>query len=94
LAARGLTIGSKKLPIKEDFTYSIHATIVNKNPLPGETGEYKPIFNQQSGELIQDYALITVRPGVSDAYRIMTLSGILSEGTQAGRRIRDKKRKS
>jgi len=73
----------EKLPIKEDFTYSVRATIVNNNPLPGEEREYAPVFNQQTGDLIQDYALITVRPGVSDAYRFMALSGILSEGTQA-----------
>jgi hypothetical protein len=73
----------EKLPIKEAFTYSVHATILNNDPQPGEAREYKPVFNQQTGELVQDYALITVRPGVSDAYRIMTLSGILSEGTQA-----------
>ena len=73
----------EKLPIKEDFTYSVHATILNNAPQTGEAREYRPVFNQQTGELVQDYALITVRPGVSDAYRIMTLSGILSEGTQA-----------
>lgn len=73
----------EKLPIKEDFTYSINATIENNNPMPGEEREYKPKFNEQTGQVEEDYALITVKPGVTDEHRLMILAGILSEGTQA-----------
>lgn len=73
----------EKLPIKEDFTYSINATIENNNPLPGEEREYKPKFNSITGEVEEDYALITVKPGVTDEHRLMILAGVLSEGTQA-----------
>lgn len=72
----------EKLPIKEDFSYTVNATIENHNPLPGEDREYRPRFNQQTDELEEDYALITVKPGVTDDYRLMILSGLLSEGTQ------------
>ncbi len=74
---------SWKLPIKEDFTYSVNATIVNDNPEPGEEHEYRPRFNERTGELIEDYGLITVKPGVTDETTLMILAGIKSEGTQA-----------
>ena len=56
---------SGKLPIKEDFTYSVNATIVNDKPEPGEK-KYRPRFNERTGDLIEDYGLITVKPGVTD----------------------------
>jgi len=73
---------SGKLPIREDFTYSVNATIVNDNPMPGEEHEYRPRFNERTGELIEDYGLITVKPGVTDESTLMILAGIKSEGTQ------------
>jgi PKD repeat protein len=74
---------SGKLPIKEDFTYSVNATIVNTSPEPGEEKEYSPRFNERTGDLIEDYGLITVKPGVTDETTLMILAGIKSEGTQA-----------
>jgi hypothetical protein len=74
---------SGKLPIKEDFTYSVNATILNTSPGPGEEKEYSPRFNERTGDLIQDYGLITVKPGVTDETTLMILAGIKSEGTQA-----------
>jgi len=73
----------EKLPVKEDFIYSVNATIENLNPMPGEEPEYKPKFNDITGEVEEDYALITVKPGVTDEHRLMILAGVLSEGTQA-----------
>jgi hypothetical protein len=72
----------EKLPIKEDFSYNPDATIENNNPLPGEEREYRPKYNEQNGEVEEDYALITVKPGVTDEHRLMILAGLLSEGTQ------------
>jgi len=73
----------EKLPVKEDFIYSVNASIENKNPQPGEEREYRPSYNEKTGEVKEDYALVTVKPGLTDEYRVMTLAGILSEGTQA-----------
>jgi hypothetical protein len=74
---------SGKLPIKEDFTYSVNATILNTSQEPGEEKEYSPRFNERTGDLIQDYGLITVKPGVTDETTLMILAGVKSEGTQA-----------
>ncbi len=82
---------SGKLPIKEDFTYSVNATIVNDNPEPGEEHEYRPRFNERTGELIRDYGLITVKPGVTDETALMILAGVKSEGTQAAAEFVTKK---
>jgi hypothetical protein len=76
-------VWSGKIPVQEDLTYTINATIHNNNPLAGEQSEYRPKFNEQTGQLVEDYALITVRPGVTDENTVMVLAGIESEGTQA-----------
>jgi hypothetical protein len=74
---------SRKLPTNEVFVYTFSATIENRNPQPGEEREYKPQHNEQTGELLVDYALITVKPNVSGENAVMTLAGIYSEGTEA-----------
>ena len=73
---------SRRLPQVENFVYTFSATIENRNPLPGEEREYKPQFNEQTGEMAVDYALITVKPNVSGEHAVMTLAGIFSEGTE------------
>ncbi len=73
----------EKLPVKEDFVYTVNAGIENKAPLAGEQREYKPRYNNQTGRAEVDYAIITVKPGVTEEHRLMILSGLLSEGTQA-----------
>ncbi len=74
---------SRRLPTVENFVYTFSATIQNRNPLPGEEREYKPEFNEQTGAMSIDYALITVKPNVSGEHAVMTLAGIFSEGTEA-----------
>jgi hypothetical protein len=74
---------SRRLPTVENFVYTFSATIENRKPLPGEEREYKPQFNEQTGEMSVDYALITVKPNVSGEHAVMTLAGIFSEGTEA-----------
>jgi hypothetical protein len=74
---------SGKLPVKEDFVYTARATIENNAPQPGEDREYKPSFDPATGKLIEDYALITVKPNISGKNTVMVLAGIHSEGTQA-----------
>jgi hypothetical protein len=71
-----------KLPIKEDFAYSSRATIENHNPQAGEETEYQPKFDN-NGRLTEDYALITIKPNISEKNTVMILAGIHSEGTQA-----------
>ncbi|HVF55873.1 MAG TPA: hypothetical protein VM934_06960 [Pyrinomonadaceae bacterium] len=74
---------SRKLPTDESFVYTFSATIENRRPAAGEEREYKPQFNEQTGALLVDYALITVKPNVSGEHAVMTLAGIYSEGTEA-----------
>ncbi len=69
--------------IKENFVYTRRATIENLNPQTGEAREYKPTFDEKTGSLLEDYALISVTPGASGTNNVMLLAGIYSEGTQA-----------
>lgn len=74
---------SRKLPSSENFNYTNSATIENRQPRAGEEPEYKPEFDETTGALRIDYALITVKPNVSGDHAVMTLAGIYSEGTEA-----------
>lgn len=74
---------TRKLPSVENFNYTFDATIENRDPQPGEERVYRPQFNEQTGELAVDYALITVKANVSGEHAVMTLAGIFSEGTEA-----------
>jgi hypothetical protein len=74
---------SGKNLIKEDFGSGASATIVNYNPLPGEEPEYGAKFDVETGKLIEDYGLITVKPNISEKNTIMVLAGTHSEGTEA-----------
>jgi hypothetical protein len=74
---------SRKLPAGERFSYTYSATIENREPQPGEEHIYRPQFDEQTGELREDYALITVKPNVSGEHAVMILAGIYSEGTEA-----------
>jgi hypothetical protein len=74
---------TRKLPSVENFNYTFNATIENRDPQPGEESVYRPQFNEQTGELEVDYALITVKANVSGEHAVMTLAGIFSEGTEA-----------
>ncbi|HEX7177134.1 MAG TPA: hypothetical protein VF240_17885 [Pyrinomonadaceae bacterium] len=74
---------SRRLPLNENFAYTFSATIENREPLAGEERVYKPEFHPETGEMVVDYALITVKPNVSGEHAVMTLAGIFSEGTEA-----------
>src|SRR5882672_7246212 len=74
---------SKPLSIKENFVYTTRATIENLAPAQGEQSEYKAVFDDRAGNLLEDYALITVTPGVTGQRTVMVLAGIYSEGTEA-----------
>ena len=75
---------SGKNLIKEDFGSGASATIVNYNPLSGEEPEYRSgVGSRETGKLIEDYGLITVKPNISEKNTIMVLAGTHSEGTEA-----------
>jgi hypothetical protein len=74
---------SSRLVRSEDFVFTSRATIENRNPQPGEEREYIPEFDRRSGSILFDYALITVKPNISDSNQVMTLAGAYSQGTEA-----------
>jgi len=74
---------SGKLTGNEDFIFTGNATIKNRNPQPGEQSEYIPQFDSRTGSLVVDYALITVKPNISEANDVMMLAGVYNQGTEA-----------
>lgn len=77
---------SSKLPFKQEFVYTDQVTVENLNPLPGEQREYRPTFDEQTGQLNEEYALITIGPNISGRSGrdlVMVLAGLHSEGTAA-----------
>jgi hypothetical protein len=74
---------SSKMIRDEDFVFTSKATIENRNPLPGEDREYIPQFDRRTGNLLVDYALITVKPNISASNCVMLLAGVYSQGTEA-----------
>ncbi|HKP11228.1 MAG TPA: hypothetical protein VJZ91_03930 [Blastocatellia bacterium] len=74
---------SSKLTRNEDFVFTSKGTIENRSPQAGEEREYIPQFDRRTGNLIADYALITVKPNISEANDVMMLAGVYSQGTEA-----------
>lgn len=74
---------SGKLPLEEDFIYTGRATIENRRSRPGEEKEYRSRFDERTGALVEDFALITVRPNLSAEHRAMVVAGLRSAGTEA-----------
>ncbi|QQS48087.1 MAG: hypothetical protein IPM66_05400 [Acidobacteriota bacterium] len=74
---------SGKLPLAENFEFTDQVTIRNLNPRDGERKEYKAVFRDQTGEIIEDYALITVGRNISGNEWFMLVGGLHSEGTAA-----------
>lgn len=74
---------SSKLSTTDDFVFTSKGTIENRNAQQSEEREYIPQFDGRTGSLVLDYALITVKPNISDANQVMLLAGIYSQGTEA-----------
>jgi hypothetical protein len=74
---------SGKLPLVEVFQVTGQATITNLNPQPGEEREYRSKFDESTGMLVEDYALVTVKPNLSNPNLVMILAGLRSAGTEA-----------
>jgi hypothetical protein len=74
---------SGKLPSVEGFQITGQATINNPNPQPGEEREYRSKFDESTGRLLEDYALVTIKPNISSPNLVMILAGLRSAGTEA-----------
>lgn len=74
---------SGKLSETGDFVFTNNGTITNRKPQAGEDGEYIPQFDSRTGGLLIDYALITVKPNISETNDVMMLAGVYSQGTEA-----------
>jgi hypothetical protein len=70
-------------PVRECFITGPAAAIINENLLPGDEREYVAKYDEATGKLIEDYALIAVKPGISERKIVMIVAGTRSEGTQA-----------
>ena len=70
-------------PIRKCFTTGPAASISDQNLLPGDEREYVAKYDEETGKLIEDYALIVVKPGISERKTVMIVAGTRSEGTQA-----------
>lgn len=72
-----------KLGEEDDFVFTSQGTIVNRSVQQGEEREYIPQFDGRTGNLLVDYALITVKPNLTDANEVVVLAGVYSQGTEA-----------
>jgi hypothetical protein len=70
-------------PIRSWFVTGPAAAIIDQNLLPGDEREFVAKYNEKTGKLIEDYALIVVKPGISERKTVMVVAGTRSEGTQA-----------
>jgi len=83
LGGRWSNAWAGKLPVKEDFHFTPKISVANHNPQPGEQTEYRTKFDEQTGQILEDYALITVKPSTQSKNTIMALEGLRGVGTGA-----------
>ncbi|HKE04468.1 MAG TPA: hypothetical protein VKE91_10425 [Blastocatellia bacterium] len=83
LGGRWSNAWAGKMPVKEDFYFTPQISIANRNPQPGEQSEYRTKFDEQSEQILEDYALITVKPSAQSKNTIMALEGLRGVGTGA-----------
>ena len=83
LGGRWSNAWAGKMSVKEDFYFTPQISIANRNPQPGEETEYRTKFDEQTGQILEDYALITVKPSAQSKNTIMALEGLRGVGTGA-----------
>jgi hypothetical protein len=83
LGGRWSNAWAGKMSVKEDFYFTPQISIANGAPQPGEQSEYRTKFDEQSGQILEDYALITVKPSAQSKNTIMALEGLRGVGTGA-----------
>jgi hypothetical protein len=74
---------SGKLAVQDEFSYTSQATIENHHPRQGEEKVYRSKYDERTGLLLEDYALVTVKPNISEGNVVMVLAGLRSAGTEA-----------
>jgi hypothetical protein len=72
----------ESVPVRKCFTSGAGAVIINDNLPPGRKQKYDAKYDEETGRLIEDYAVITVKPGISDRKTVIVLAGMHSAGTQ------------
>jgi len=77
-------------PLLERCTFRLAATqgarqraIVNMQPAPGERKEYFIAYSDPSGERAEEYALVSMLPGVDGRRKLLLVSGLNTQATQA-----------
>jgi hypothetical protein len=83
LGGRWSNAWAGKMPVKEDFYFTSQISIANPEPQSGEEPEYRTKFDERTGQIVEDYALITVKPSVQSKNTIMALEGLRGVGTGA-----------
>jgi hypothetical protein len=83
LGGRWSNAWAGKMPVKEDFYFTSQISIANPEPQSGEEPEYRTKFDERTGLIVEDYALITVKPSVQSKNTIMALEGLRGVGTGA-----------
>jgi len=61
---------------------SMARSIVNTRPAPGEPSSYQIAYSETEGEGDQEYALISMLPGVQGSQRLLLISGLNTQATQ------------
>src|SRR5262247_465662 len=83
LGGRWSNAWAGKMPVKEDFCFTSKISIANRDQRPGEQTEYRTKFDEQTGQILEDFALITVKPSTLSKNTIMALEGLRGVGTGA-----------
>lgn len=92
LGSPGENYPLRQLPVPQDFIFKIaydseartwRGRFVNLKPRPGEPAVSTDSYDPQTGRLVEDYALVSLLPGLSPNRRVMVLAGINTYGTQA-----------
>jgi hypothetical protein len=73
----------ESVPVRKCFTSGAGAAIINHNLPPGQRQKYDAKYDKETGRLIEDYAVITIKPGISERKTVIVLAGMHSAGTQA-----------
>jgi hypothetical protein len=58
--------------------------ITNLEPRPGEEASFQSGYDPQTGALVRSYTLISVLPGVTAGFKMVSSAGITTYGTAAG----------
>jgi hypothetical protein len=73
-----------ELPLEAKYQVASHPPrVVNLQPAPGEPPEYRTLAAGRYGEILEEYALISMYPGFTQGTRLLVLACSSSEGTGA-----------